>query len=74
MARFLIGLFLYPNKAAVKERAMRLDILVALKAIATEYAEGRGPLVKFAKQNEALMAHARANPGAFRKLGVVFNH
>ncbi|WP_429037497.1 hypothetical protein [Aeromonas media] len=53
---------------------MRLDILIALKAIATEYAEGRGPLVKFAKQNEVLMAHARANPGAFRRLGAVFNH
>lgn len=53
---------------------MKLDILIALKAIATEYAEGRGPLVKFAKQNEVLMAHARANPGAFRRLGAVFNY
>ncbi|MND11748.1 hypothetical protein D3C87_820530 [compost metagenome] len=50
---------------------MNIAIMQALKAVVTEYAEGRGPLVKFAKQNEKIVAMAKKDPSLFRHLGAV---
>lgn len=48
---------------------MKKAILQALHAVVTEYAEGRGPLVKYAEQNAKLVAMATENPSLFRYLG-----
>lgn len=45
------------------------DKYKALLAIVTEYAEGRGPLVKFRDVNNKLIELARQDPNLFRVLG-----
>ncbi|KAE9634745.1 hypothetical protein [Aeromonas veronii] len=49
--------------------ANREKLMKALGAVVSEYAEGRGPLVKFASQNEKLIRLAHENSNLFRYLG-----
>lgn len=50
--------------------ANRGELMKALEAVISEYAEGRGPLVKFAEQNAKLIEMATQNSNLFRYLGV----
>ncbi|QEG08600.1 hypothetical protein [Aeromonas phage 4L372D] len=54
---------------------MKNDIYKALLAIVTEYAEGRGPLVKYKEQNDKIMELVNKDPSLFRVLGFgTFNY
>lgn len=46
-----------------------IDLYKALQAVVTEYAEGRGPLVKFKEQNDKIIELTKNNPNLFRYLG-----
>lgn len=48
---------------------MKNDIYKALLAIVTEYAEGRGPLVKYKEQNDKIMELVSKDPTLFSVLG-----
>jgi len=45
------------------------ELMKALEAVVSEYANGRGPLVKFEKQNEAIVKLVSENKSLFRYLG-----
>ncbi|QCG49461.1 hypothetical protein [Aeromonas schubertii] len=50
--------------------ANRKELMKAVEAVVSEYAEGRGPLVKFAEMNMKLIELATKDDSLFRYLGV----